>query len=393
MKKRHIVIFAIILVLTNILTGVSIFGYILSGNSLIARTAKQRALEKFVKSKYLYDTTDEDLYIGSLKGIVKGLKDPYSEYYTKEEFEKLMEMTTGVFFGIGVEVTAGSDGMITVVSPIKGGPADKMGVKAGDKIIKVEGQDFTADELQDAVRVMRGEKGTPVKVTFYRPGAKDKDTFDLSIVRDEVHTKTVVKDKIDGYGYIGISNFDEGTGKDFLDAVKELEAENVKGYILDLRGNPGGIVQGAVEVCNVFIREGNIVSASTKNGTSLFNYDAKPGDFHTDKNLVVLINGASASASEIVSGALKDHERATLIGTKTFGKGIVQQTFPFGDGDGIKITTAQYFTPKGKNIHKKGIEPDINLPLPQDTKGIGIKFYKEDLQLQKAVEVLNKKIK
>lgn len=393
MKKRHIFIFAIILIVTNILTAVGIVGYILNGKGTFARLAKQEALEKFIKEKYLYDADDEDLYVGSLKGIVKGLNDPYSEYYTGEEFEKLMEMTTGVFFGVGVEVTPGSDGMITVVAPIKGGPSEKAGIMPGDKIIKVDGVEYTADEMTEAVSKIRGEKGTKVTLTIYRPDATENSTFDIDVVRDEVHTHTVITDNLEDFAYIGITNFDEGTSKDFREAVSEFEKQNVKGYILDLRGNPGGIVDGAVDVVNTFIGEGNIVSANMKDGTSLFNYDAKKELLMTDKPLTVLVNGSSASASEIVSGALKDHNRATLIGTKTFGKGIVQQTFPFGDGDGVKITTAEYFTPSGENIHRKGIMPDVEVELPKETEGIGMEYYDQDLQLQKAVEILKDKTK
>lgn len=372
----------LLLVVTNLFTFIIASGGFVNFDE--DRFAQISKLESFVKDNYLYDVTEEQLKNGELKGVVAGLNDPYSEYYTKEEYDKLMEFTTGKFYGIGVVITRGEDNLITVISPIKDSPADLAGIKAGDKIIKVAGKEYTGDKLQEASNAMKGAKGTDIQVTILR--ASTGETKDLAIKRDEIKVDTVTSNMIDGIGYIAISQFDETTGADFNKALDDLNSKNISGLILDLRGNPGGIVDTAAMVADKLLPEGMIVYAEDKNGERDFEF--KSDEAHFDKPMVVLVNEGSASASELLSGAIKDYKRAKIVGKTTFGKGIVQTANRFPNGDGIKLTTAQYFLPSGVSIHKVGVKPDIDVDLPSDVKGIGINFKDTDTQLQKAIELL-----
>ncbi len=387
MKKKFLKILGVIalILVTNAATAVSlIYGY---SNANSATGVKIKYLEDFIKKNYLYEVKDEDLEVGKLKGVVSALNDPYSEYYTKEEYKELMEMTTGTFFGIGVVITKGEDNLITVISPIKNSPADKAGIKSKDKIIKVEGVEYTGDDMNDATKVMKGEKGTEVTITVYRPDtAKSKE---ITLVRDEISVETVISDKLGQVGYIGITSFDENTADDFNEELDELLSKNIKSLVIDLRGNPGGIVDSAAEICDRILPEGMIVYAQNRSKKRVFEF--KSDENHLQIPLAVLVNEGSASASEIVAGAIRDYKAGTIIGQKTFGKGIVQTARMFPSGDGIKLTTSEYFTPKGENIHKKGIKPDIEIELPDDIEGIGIEYKDTDTQLQKAIEVLKEK--
>lgn len=385
--KKFIKIIAgiLILLISNLVTFIIATGGIVQVDE--DRYTKVTKLEEYVKDNYLYDVTDEQLEKGELKGVVSGLGDPYSEYYTKEEYDKLMEFTSGTFYGIGVVITKGEDNLITVISPIKESPADKAGIKSGDKIIKINDQEFTADKMQDAANLMKGAKGTDVNVTILR--STTGETKDLVITRDEIQVETVSSQNIDNLGYISISQFDEKTGDEFDEAIDSLTAQNIEGLILDLRGNPGGVVDTAAHIADKLLPEGMIVYAENKNGKRDFEFKSDPAYF--DKPLVVLIDGGSASASELLSGAIKDYGRAQLIGKTTFGKGIVQTANRFPNGDGIKLTTAEYFLPSGTSIHKIGVKPDIEIDLPADIKGIGPDYKDVDIQLQKAIEILNNK--
>lgn len=388
MKKKMIKILAVILLLigTNFLTyNAAIYGY---GNASSTKYARIKFLEDYVKKNFLYPVTDEDFEIGELKGVIAGLNDPYSEYMTKEEYDKLMETTSGKFYGIGVVITKGEDNLITVISPIKGSPADKAGVKAQDKIIKVEGVEYTAEKMNDAIAVMKGKKGTKVNITVYTPSTSE--TRDLSMERDEVKMETIISKKINNIGYIAITQFDETTYPDFKEALNKLEREDVKGLVIDLRGNPGGVVDAAANIADELLPEGMIVYAKDKNEKTVFEF--KSDSNQTELPITVLINKGSASASEILAGALHDHKRATIIGTTSFGKGIVQSAARFPKGDGIKLTTSQYFTPNGVCIHKIGIKPDIEIEIEKDAKGIGVEYLDTDTQLKKSIEVLNESI-
>lgn len=385
-KRRNVLLVVILLIVTNILTyNLTSWGY---GRISKDKFAKMNFLEKFVKENYLYPVTDEELAIGELKGVVAGLNDPYSEYLTKEEYNSLTETTSGKFYGIGVFISNQNDEFITVISPIKDSPADIAGLKAGDKIIKVDDKEYNASQTSEAMKAMRGEKGTEVKITILRTSTGK--TKDYNIVRDEIKEETIISSNLNGIGYIGITQFSEDTSKDFKREIEKLQKENINSIIIDLRGNPGGIVDTAAEVADILLPEGMIVYAKDKNKNTVF-------EFKSDKNfvdlpLVVLINQGSASASEILAGAIRDYNRGTIIGKKSFGKGIVQSAMRFPRGDGIKLTTSEYFSPKGINIHKIGIEPDIEVDLEKDITGIGIEHINEDAQLQRAMEVLRDEV-
>ncbi|OLS03048.1 S41 family peptidase [Tissierella creatinophila] len=407
-KKRLIVFFVIVLILTNITTFSLSNSLSLQLNSKVVipktdydylkSTAKEfskvQLVESLIKESYLKDVDNETLREGQLKGIVASLGDPYSQYLTADEYTDLSQQTSGEYGGIGVIVTPGEDNLITVVSPIKGTPGEVAGIKPEDKIIAVDGKEFMAEDMDKAVKIMKGKPKTKVVLTILR---KNKDgsnkTFDLDIVREKIRLETVNSSIVDdNIGYINITSFDELTYKDFMKDLKKLQGKDVKGLIIDLRNNPGGLLDVTADIADELLGEGTIVYTETKGGEKEY-YKSKPSQI--DIPLVVLVNGGSASASEILSGAIKDYKRGELIGTKTFGKGIVQRIrpLPTKDGSAIKLTISEYFTPNGTNIHGIGIEPDIVVELPEDIKVIGVENLKEDTQLKKALEVIKEKIK
>lgn len=344
-------------------------------------------LERYIQDNYLREVTQEDLYVGQLKGMVAALDDPYSEYLTREEYNELMEDTSGRFFGIGVYINA-QDGYINVVSPIKNTPAEKAGLRSGDKIIKVNGDDISGANATEASKKIKGEKGTKVTLTILRIEDEVANTFDVDVIRDEITVITVESKIIENdLLYVGISQFNEQTYSEFMEATK-LITNATKGIILDLRNNPGGLLSTSTAIADVLLPEGIIVYTERKGKVKddQINSDAK----YIDLPMVVLINEGSASASEIISGAIRDFDRAMLIGQKTFGKGVVQTIDNFSTGDGIKLTISEYFTPKGTSIHGKGIEPDISVELDDPSLIIGLENIEKDNQLQRAIEELRK---
>lgn len=390
MKKiRNIIIVLILLVFTNYGTfklASSGYFYNLTKDEEKMHLQKMKFLEKKVEDDFLYKVDKEKLRQGELKGMVASLDDPYSEYLTLEDFNALAEQTNGKFFGIGVSVSSNEEGQILVIAPIKDTPAEKVGIKTGDLILKVNGEPVSGNDLQAAVAKIKGDKGTSVKITIYRPSTKE--TKDIDVKRDEIKLETVISNTIKDLGYIGITQFNDNTYDEFTKALNNLKEKNVKGLIIDLRGNPGGTVDSVEKIANELLPEGTIVSAKNRDGKVVFDY--KSDKEYVNLPMAVLINGGSASASEILAGAIRDFKMGTLIGEKSFGKGIVQSVFPFPDGSGLKITTSEYFTPSGENIHKKGIKPDIEVKLPENVKGIGIEYLNTDNQLKKAIEVLEK---
>ena len=350
------------------------------------------SVENYVRENYLRDIDEEKFIDGQLKGVLQSLEDPYSVYMNEEEFSSLMQQTSGTYGGIGVVVTPGEDNLITVVSPIEGTPGERAGIKSGDKIIKVDGIEFVAENMDKAVKIMKGEPNTTVTLTIVRKDKQGKnEMLDLEIVREEIRLITVKSSIIDDdIGYIKITSFDELTYDDFMIELKKLQTKDIKGLIIDLRNNPGGLLDVTAKIADELLGEGDIVYTQTKDGKREY---LKSGKSKVDYPLAVLVNGGSASASEILSGAIKDHERGTLIGTTTYGKGVVQRIKDLKDGSGLKLTISEYFTPNGTNIHGIGIEPDIVLELPEDIEEIGVDNLKEDNQLQKALEVVKTKIK
>ncbi|SDZ20973.1 carboxyl-terminal processing protease [Proteiniborus ethanoligenes] len=359
--------------------------------SVYRKYSKNILLEDIVKEYYLRDVDEDVLLEGQLKGLFSAIEDPYSVYMTKDEFKSFMEHTKGVFGGIGVYVAPGDDNLITVVSPIEDTPGERAGIKPGDKIIKVDGREFTADKMDEAVKHMKGEPGTEVLLTIMRKDLEgNSQIFDKNIKREEIRIKSVKSNMLkDNIGYIRIISFDDFTYNDFMAHLKELQNKGMKGLVLDLRNNPGGLLDISAKIADELMGEGTIVYTETKKKEREY--------LKSDKNklgipLTVLVNEGSASASEILSGALQDTKEGTIIGTTTFGKGVVQRIKELSDGSGFKITVSEYFTPNGRNIQGIGIEPDIIVEIPKDVEQIGVENLEEDTQLQKAIEVVKEKI-
>ena len=350
--------------------------------------AKINKIENLIDQYYLFDIDKNKQQEGAVEGYVKALGDPYSEFLTKEEMDSLNQQTEGEYAGVGIVVTPSETGAITVVSAIKGSPAFEKGIKKDDIILKINGKDYNASQMNDAVKVMKGKPNTDVKLTIARMENKTSKIFDVNITRRMISLTTVNSQKIGDIGYINITQFDRKTDKEFIEQYENLKNQNVKSIVLDLRNNPGGLLDSTVKIADYLLPQGVIVKTVDKNKKE----DVQKSD-SSEQNLamVVLVNGSSASASEILTGALKDYKKATIVGEKTFGKGIVQTIIPMDKGEGLKLTISEYFSPNGNKIHKQGVKPDVEIKLDEKAKGIGVEFMKEDNQLQKALEILNKK--
>lgn len=405
LKKRTILFMVIVIILTNAitLTAGNLIGLrfgnkvIISGQEYRYLTEMNNQYSKAVEIKsiidnnYLREVDDQKLLDGQLKGMVASLEDPYSVYMTEEEFTRSMEDISGVYSGIGVIVTPGEDNLITVVSPIEDTPGERAGIKTGDKIVMVNGVEYFGDTMDEAVKVMKGKPNTDVKLTILRADKDGKnETLELSITREEIRLETVKSDVIENnIGYIKITSFDEITYEDFKAQLNQLVTSKVEGLIIDLRNNPGGLLNICADIADELLGKGTIVYTETKAGEREY-LESDRG--MVDLPMVVLVNEGSASASEIMAGAIKDHNRGEIIGTTTFGKGVVQRIKPLKDGSGLKLTVSEYFTPNGINIHGIGIEPDIVVELNEDVERMGPDNLSEDNQLQKAIEVLKNKM-
>lgn len=362
--------------------------------------SKAVALEEYINQNYIEDVEKQKLEDGQLKGLFEAIGDPYSTYMNEEEFASFAEHTKGTFGGIGVVVSLDEeDNRLTVERTVKGGPSEDKGIKRGDKIVKVDGKEYKPQDYsnailmrEDIVKALRGKPGTKVKVTLLRKNEKNKDELiDKEVKREEIRSETVESKIIDdNIGYISIDSFDEITAEDFKKELAALKKQNIEALILDLRFNPGGVLDVSTQIADEFMGEGTIVYTEDK--------QKKRNYIKSDKNklglpLAVLVNGESASASEVVSGALQDSGDGVIVGTKTFGKGIVQTVKPLSDGSGVKLTISEYFTPKGRTIHDKGVEPDVVVELPEDIEQIGPENLEEDTQLKKALEIVKDKLK
>lgn len=314
-----------------------------------------------IKQDYVEPVSDKKLLEDAIRGMLSGL-DPHSAYLADEEYKELQEGTTGQFGGLGIEVGM-ENGFVKVVSPIDDTPAQKAGIKAGDLIVRLDDKPVKGMTLSDAVKIMRGEPGSQIVLTVIREGAEAPLKFEIT--RDIIKVKSVKSRLLEkNYGYLRISSFQSGTGESLVEAIDELKKENeapLKGIILDLRNNPGGVLNAAVDVSDAFIQSGLIVYTEGRIKNSEMRFNATPDDVIDGAPIVVLINGGSASASEIVAGALQDHKRAIIMGEKSFGKGSVQTILPTSNGGAVKLTTARYFTPSGRSIQAEGIEPDVTL--------------------------------
>jgi carboxyl-terminal processing protease len=311
-----------------------------------------------IKREYVDDVDDHALMDKAIRGMVAAL-DPHSAFLDTDEFEEIRLSTMGSYPGVGIEVVA-EDSAVKILRPIEGSPADQAGLLPGDQIVRIDDADIGAD-LAGAISRMRGSSGSVVKLTILRPATGQ--TLDFSLRRAKVEVHSVAQQSLEpGYGYLRITGFSETTADDVNHAIARMKRDKpggIKGLVLDLRNNPGGVLEAGVAVADAFLNEGVIVTADGRTPDARFRMDATPGDVIDGAPLVVLVNGGSASASEIVAGALKDHGRAELIGHKTYGKGSVQTVMPLSHGGAVKLTTSRYFTPSGASIHGKGIVPDI----------------------------------
>ena len=329
-----------------------------------------------IEKNYVDPVEGDQLIKKAVQGMVKSL-DPHSAYLDPEEYEALHEDTKGEFSGIGVVLTI-KDDILTVISPIEGTPAHRAGIKAGDVIIKVNGEPAHDMTITEAVNKIKGIKGTKLTLTILRKGAGA--SIDFELMRDDIPLESIKHLTLSpGYAYVAITNFNENTTQDLEKAVKALEKESkpISGMVLDLRGNPGGLLQQAVSTVDLFLKKGTIVSIKGRNVKDSKSWEAIDDGNEKTFPLVVLINGGSASASEIVAGALQDHKRALILGTPSFGKGSVQNIKPLGDGSALKLTVARYYTPSGKSIQAEGIIPDIDMTYTKLKRTTGSDFLKE----------------
>ena len=325
--------------------------------------------QKFVGKK---NPTKQELYEYAMTGLVNGLDDPYSEYLTKKDLESFTEDLDGEYVGVGMSIDKKKDAPLVVVSPFVGSPAAKAGMKIGDKVTKVDKTDIIPLNATETVNLLKGKQGTKVDVEVVREGVKNP--FTVTIIRDTIKLEMVESKMLpDQIVYVSLLKFGNHTGAELKKHIEQLQAQGMKGLILDLRSNPGGSLKEAQDISSLFITQDLVVYLKYKNGQETRYNRTMPslGNFP----LIILVNGGSASASEIVTGAIKDYKRGTIIGQKTFGKGIVQEVIPLEGGDAIKLTVAQYFTPNGNYIHEKGIEPDIKVDMEEV---LSIKGYAND---------------
>ncbi len=378
----------VILIIFSVLVTTTLGGIVLANVNNVGRLVHVMQL---IRSDYLENVTTDQLVEGATKGIVEVLGDPYSTYMNVKENEELFQMLEGKFGGVGIVLSLKDPKRLVVLRPIKNSPASKAGIQSGDVVSKINDAETAGMEQEKAVGMMRGEPGTKVNLDLYRESTNK--TFTVSLTRENITVPTVDGEVLPGYpdiAYINISQFSSATGTELQETLTNLDIKKFKGLILDMRYNHGGELNAAVQVASYFIPEGPVVYIVDKQG----NVDTKMATgTYLGLPLVVLVNEESASAAEIVAGAIKDKGTASLVGVKTFGKGIVQTIFPLGGGTSVKLTTAKYLTPNKVDIHKKGIEPDVVVELisgqpatisPQDTKF--------DPQLQKALQTLQAKL-
>lgn len=396
---KWIMLIFIIIMITSLITAFATYQYLIKGQNLkIGITTSESTLSGLeytlsrfrseLEKKYIGEINDEELIEGAIKGYIDGLGDPYTTYYTKEEMEDIMEETEGNYVGIGIYMTLNQEAnTITVIRPIENSPAEKAGILPGDIITKVNGETYAGDRLEQASKDIKGEEGTKVTLEILR-GTETK-TFEITrakVLISHITTK-VLNENI---GYIAISSFEGGCANEFKTKYQELQKQGIKKLIIDLRNNGGGIVDECIDIADMIIKKDEILLI-TKDKQNNEEITKSKKDPIVNMPVAVLTNEYSASASEILAGALKDHKRATLIGTRTYGKGVIQELHQLSDGSGLKITTNEYFTPNRNSINEIGIIPDIEVELSDEAK-IKLELEdNEDTQLQKAIEVLKNK--
>lgn len=391
---KMIMLVLIVIIVTSLVTAFTTYQY-LSNNGISYSKVNTTSLEGLeytlsqfrseLEKKYIGEINDEELIEGAVKGYVDALGDPYTTYYTKKEMKTIMEETNGNFVGIGVYMTKDLEkNAILIIKPLENSPAEKAGILPGDLITKVDDVEYTGDKLEEASNKIRGEEGTKVKLEIYRNG--ETKTFELTrtkVVVSHVTTKVLNND----IGYIAISDFEGECASEFETKYKQLEKQGIKKLIIDIRNNGGGIVDEALKIANMLVDKDStlLITKDKSDKEEITKATEKP---IINMPTVVLVNGYSASASEILAGALKDNGKATLVGTKTYGKGIIQELHQLSDGSGLKITVSEYYTPNHNAIHKIGITPDVEIDLSEDVKQQTTIQEKDDNQLQKAIEIL-----
>lgn len=374
---------ALVTLLGISLVSCGVLGY----KNVVSREEKRKLseLDSLIESDYLGDVDEDALKEGLYKGYLEALGDPYSEYYDAEETEKFNENMSGEFSGIGVVMSQDQkSGLVTMVQIYKESPAAKAGLKKGDILFQVDGKDVSGKKLDEIVTEIKGEKGTEVKLTVLRGEEREKVT--TSVIRDTIEVQTVEYEMMeDQIGYLAVSEFDSVTYEQYQTALKDLEAQGMKGLVIDLRNNPGGNLDIVCEMLDLILPKGLIVYTEDKDGEKQeYTSDA---DYDYDVPMTVLINGNSASASEIFAGAVQDYGKADIVGTTSYGKGVVQSVYALKDGTCVKLTVAEYFTPKGRSINGKGITPDVEVEYEYNEEE-----PEADNQLERAVEVLKQKM-
>lgn len=378
-------------VLCTVLVGGGIFGgyYVLSNKDHAVNqesVQKAKAIESLIDKYYLDKIDNDELESYLYKGLMAGLGDPYSTYYTAEEYKELTEDTEGVYRGIGVTMQKDvSTGAVTVVKCFEGAPGAEAGLQPQDQLVKVNGEDITDKELSEVVKMIKTSKSDTVTLTILREG--ESDYREVEVTLDTVEAPMVEHEMLDNkIGYITINQFAETTASQYETALEDLNNQGMERLIVDVRDNPGGLLTSVCDVLDSMLPEELLVYTEDKNGKKS-EYNATGTD-QFDKPMVILVNGNSASAAEIFSGALQDYKVAKLVGTTTFGKGIVQQIFNLSDGSAVKMTISKYYTPSGRCIHGTGLEPDIEVDLPDELKNQVSIDKSEDTQLQKAIETV-----
>lgn len=357
--------------------------------SLLNRiNSKLSSIEQIIDKDYLGEIDENKIFDETIKGYVEGLNDEYSQYFTKEELDKYKtDNIEGQFVGIGVYIIQDTEkNAIRVLAPIKGSPAEKAGILAGDYIVKVDDQAYTGEQITEATNKMKGKEGTKVKIQIIR----DEKNLDFEVERANVRVNPVEADIYEeNIGYLKISSFDQGSGSEVTKKVEELKEKNIESLIIDLRNNGGGIVDEAIEIADLFTeKDSTLLITKDKNENESISKAKK--DKKIEMPIIVLTNENTASASEILAGALKDNNVAKIVGTKTFGKGVIQELLTMKDGTGLKLTTNEYYTPNRNKINKVGIEPNEKIELPEEYKNILSVPKEKDAQLNKAIELLKR---
>ena len=395
--KVYKIIMLVILVafITFLVTSIGMYQYLSNngiGNKIVVASGESGEItseiskyKSLIDKYFLGEVDEEKLKEGAIKGYIEGLNDPYTEYISKEDMQDYMADTIGNFVGIGIYMVKDTEAdRIMVLSPIKGSPAEKAGILPGDLIISVDGVEYKAEDMSVAANKIKGESGTTVKLEILR-GTETK-TFELkreNIKVNPVEGK-VLENKI---GYIEFSSFDEGTAQEFKTKFEELQKQGIKSLIIDLRNNGGGIVNEALEIADYILDKDDVILYEVdKNNEEKI--EKSKNDPIINMPIVILTNENTASSSEILAGALKDHGKAKIVGTKTYGKGVIQQLLTLPDGSGLKITSEEYLTPNRTKINKVGIEPDEKVELPESVKNVLLVDEKDDTQLKKAIEIL-----